>query len=401
MTPDKLAVLRCLDLADTAIYTTNPQASPVHVVQWGRLGETWPFFKPNWASMEEYRKEMGVDQVIGFVPTGWMYEMKKAPFSHRSKGASTVHLVPYSEHSSFSELREYVRWVRPHKVVPTVGVDEKAGRSKEAERVRSEMLAHFRNLVNETASKRSFLSAFGGEAAAPAAAAAGSKTISVAIEEADGEGDEGIAAEEPLMGDAGPLVSAAEVDMEADTEEEEEPEGAAPATAPAAAAAPVAAPAGGARWGASGRPQGAAAVAPLHVAAFSSGLAAAAATPSGGRPPTAAQSAPSTSGRASGAGAAAVGGDAARAQLQAVIPFLSDSDADRLLRLSGGSVEAAVSRHFDGGGGSAIGVSGGAGVGGGGDGAGAGSGGEGGRGGAAVAAAAPKSVSATSCFRAL
>jgi DNA ligase-1 len=27
-----------------------------------------------------------------------------------------VHLVPYSEHSSYEELREYVRFLKPHQV---------------------------------------------------------------------------------------------------------------------------------------------------------------------------------------------------------------------------------------------------------------------------------------------
>jgi hypothetical protein len=34
-------------------------------------------------------------QIVGFVPTGWMYEMKKALFGVRRKGACSVHLVPY------------------------------------------------------------------------------------------------------------------------------------------------------------------------------------------------------------------------------------------------------------------------------------------------------------------
>ena len=55
-------------------------------------------------------------QVIGFCPTGWMYEMKKKTYPVRSKGANSIHLVPYSEHSSYSELLDYVRFLKPHKV---------------------------------------------------------------------------------------------------------------------------------------------------------------------------------------------------------------------------------------------------------------------------------------------
>ncbi len=59
---------------------------------------------------------MAMTQVVGFVPTGWMYEMRRSTFPLRTKGPCTVHLVPYSEHSSYEELREYVRFLKPHQV---------------------------------------------------------------------------------------------------------------------------------------------------------------------------------------------------------------------------------------------------------------------------------------------
>jgi len=37
-------------------------------------------------------------------------------FPFRTKGPCTVHLVPYSEHSSFNELREFIGWLRPKQV---------------------------------------------------------------------------------------------------------------------------------------------------------------------------------------------------------------------------------------------------------------------------------------------
>ena len=47
------------------------------------------------------------------MPTGWMYEMKRHTFPVREKGPCKIHLVPYSEHSSYKELRDYVQFLRP------------------------------------------------------------------------------------------------------------------------------------------------------------------------------------------------------------------------------------------------------------------------------------------------
>lgn len=55
-------------------------------------------------------------KVIGWVPTGWTYENKRNMFPVKKKGNCSIHLVPYSEHSSYSELQTYVKFLRPHEV---------------------------------------------------------------------------------------------------------------------------------------------------------------------------------------------------------------------------------------------------------------------------------------------
>ena len=42
--------------------------------------------------------------------------MKRKSYPIKSKRMNHIHLVPYSEHSSYKELREYVRFLKPHKV---------------------------------------------------------------------------------------------------------------------------------------------------------------------------------------------------------------------------------------------------------------------------------------------
>ncbi|KAL6766970.1 LIG6 [Auxenochlorella protothecoides x Auxenochlorella symbiontica] len=158
VTEKKLAVMRCLNLPGLdvdGIFTSDFSSTPLHVTPWGFIGESWPFFRPNWTNLEEYQRSQGVDEVVGFVPTGWTYDMARKVFPVRRKGGCSIHLVPYSEHSSYLELLEYVEFLRPHQVIPTVGVEGESG--KQAMR---KMQAQFRHLVDETKDKEKFLAVF-------------------------------------------------------------------------------------------------------------------------------------------------------------------------------------------------------------------------------------------------
>ncbi|CAM6126062.1 unnamed protein product [Calypogeia fissa] len=156
VTEKKLTILKRLDIEDINVFTTDPAATNVHVVKWSFLGETWPYFRPNFVNMEKAMLEIGYQKVVGFVPTGWTYELKKKTFSVRKKGPFEIHLVPYSEHSNYEELREYVGFLRPKEIIPTVGLEGGGMESKAVAAMRK----HFRNLVDETASKRNFLKGF-------------------------------------------------------------------------------------------------------------------------------------------------------------------------------------------------------------------------------------------------
>ncbi|XP_051127028.1 DNA ligase 6 isoform X2 [Andrographis paniculata] len=152
----KMAVLRALGLGDDAVFTENELDSDVHVVGWNVLGETWPYFRPNFQKMKEIMSEKGYSKVVGFVPTGWTYEVKRNKFSVRTKDSFEIHLVPYSEHSNYDELREYVKFLKPKQIVPTVGADVEKVDSKHADKMRK----HFAGLVDETAVKQEFLMGF-------------------------------------------------------------------------------------------------------------------------------------------------------------------------------------------------------------------------------------------------
>jgi DNA cross-link repair 1A protein len=62
------------------------------------------------------------DRVVGFRPTGWSNRPDGKLVTTATRGNLTVHSVPYSEHSSFPELVDCIRTLKPKKIIPTVTV---------------------------------------------------------------------------------------------------------------------------------------------------------------------------------------------------------------------------------------------------------------------------------------
>lgn len=152
----KMSILSVLGCGESGMFTEDENESDVHIVGWNVLGETWPYFRPNFVKMNEIMVEKGYDKVVGFVPTGWTYEVKRNKFAVKVKDSMEIHLVPYSEHSNYDELREYIKFLKPKRVIPTVGVDIEKLDSKAV----NKMQKHFSGLVDEMANKKEFLMGF-------------------------------------------------------------------------------------------------------------------------------------------------------------------------------------------------------------------------------------------------
>jgi len=121
--------------------TTDPTETDIHVVPMGLAGELWPFFRPNYLECHKYAKELKTavpySRVVAFIPTGWAecsnWNKKNAVCRRNCNGVDVeIRLVSYSEHSSYSELVEFVEFLNPRKVIPTVFKDEHDKRKIEA-----------------------------------------------------------------------------------------------------------------------------------------------------------------------------------------------------------------------------------------------------------------------------
>jgi hypothetical protein len=89
----KMKILTLLGFGGkNSVFTEDATGTDVHVLGWNLLGETLPYFQPNFVKLKEIMMERGYAKAVGFVPTGWMYETKKEGFAVRVKDSLEIHL---------------------------------------------------------------------------------------------------------------------------------------------------------------------------------------------------------------------------------------------------------------------------------------------------------------------
>ncbi|KAM6329835.1 DNA cross-link repair 1A protein isoform 2-T2 [Podargus strigoides] len=142
MSRDKYKTLQCLESA-----AVNSLIS----VDWGgTLLHVLPMMQINFKGLQDHLNKFSenFDQVLAFKPTGWTYSdscLSLADIKPQTRGKITIYGIPYSEHSSYLEMKRFVQWLKPQKIIPTVNVGDW--------RARSLMEKHFRDWMVEGINK--------------------------------------------------------------------------------------------------------------------------------------------------------------------------------------------------------------------------------------------------------
>ncbi|KAI4316447.1 hypothetical protein L6164_024425 [Bauhinia variegata] len=121
VTAAKMRLLKCLGFRedDMQWFTLNECESNIHVAPMWTLAS----FKRLKHISNQYLGRFSL--IVAFSPTGWTFGKgkKKSPGRRWQKGTIIRYEVPYSEHSSFTELKEFVKHVSPENIIPSVNND--------------------------------------------------------------------------------------------------------------------------------------------------------------------------------------------------------------------------------------------------------------------------------------
>ncbi|KAK2820420.1 hypothetical protein Q5P01_023379 [Channa striata] len=96
--------------------TMDWKAAQVHVL---------PMMQLTFKKLQDHltRFSRQYDQLVAFKPTGWTFSQQVESveaIQPEISGNISIYGIPYSEHSSFLELKRFVQWLQPLKIIPTV-----------------------------------------------------------------------------------------------------------------------------------------------------------------------------------------------------------------------------------------------------------------------------------------
>ena len=131
-------MLACLEDPDLDLMLSSSQNdSEIHLMPLQDIS-------PRNIAMYTKKLQVTFDHVIAFRPTGWTFRPEKSEKSTVQRERDylvdnlkpsvaarkmTIYDLPYSEHSSFSELAAFVSSLKIAKLVPTVGTSDSKARA--------------------------------------------------------------------------------------------------------------------------------------------------------------------------------------------------------------------------------------------------------------------------------
>ncbi|XDC86752.1 hypothetical protein R6Z07F_017925 [Ovis aries] len=119
MSKEKYNTLQCFSIPEvSSLITTDMCKSLVHLL---------PMMQINFKGLQNHLKKCGgkYNQILAFRPTGWTHSNKLTSLADiipQTKGNISIYGIPYSEHSSYLEMKRFVQWLKPQKIIPTVNV---------------------------------------------------------------------------------------------------------------------------------------------------------------------------------------------------------------------------------------------------------------------------------------
>uniref|UniRef100_UPI00398ED03F DNA cross-link repair 1A protein isoform X2 n=1 Tax=Pristiophorus japonicus TaxID=55135 RepID=UPI00398ED03F len=117
ITQNKFDILQCLDSEQiNSVITMDWENSQLHLLPMMQIS-----FKGLQTHMRKFPGKY--DQIVAFKPTGWTYSGQSGTvfdIKPRVQGKFTIYGIPYSEHSSYLEMKRFVQWLKPAKIIPTV-----------------------------------------------------------------------------------------------------------------------------------------------------------------------------------------------------------------------------------------------------------------------------------------
>ncbi|KAM6105158.1 DNA cross-link repair 1A protein [Pterocles gutturalis] len=135
---DKYKTLQCLESAAVdSLISVDWDSTLLHVL---------PMMQINFKGLQDHLNKFSenFDQVLAFKPTGWTYSdscLSLVDIKPQKRGKITIYGIPYSEHSSYLEMKRFVQWLKPQKIIPTVNAGDWKARSL--------MEKHFRDWMAE------------------------------------------------------------------------------------------------------------------------------------------------------------------------------------------------------------------------------------------------------------